>query len=232
MFKLEHHQKILKVLNALDASFFEKIGANFGGGTLLTLLYGEYRWSKDIDFICPIGDGYRELRRTINESDYGALFKNTEGLEFPRHIKADQYGVRMGVKVDNTMIKFEIIAEGRIELGEPAYYDWCPVPCLNFEDSCMEKLLANADRWADTATESRDLIDLAMLRLHDDIPKAVYEKAEAAYPVIKPLLKAIDKFQEDDDYRERCLLSLEVSKRDEVQMGLTLLAEDNKSSVV
>ena len=228
MFKLEHHQKILTVLNALDADFFEKMGAYFGGGTLLTLLYGEYRWSKDIDFICPVGDGYRELRRAINEKGYGALFENTEGLEFPRAMKADQYGVRMGVQVDGTLIKLEIIAEGRIELGEPAYYDWCPVPCLNFEDSCTEKLLANADRWADMGFESRDLIDLAMLRLQDVIPKAAYDKAEEAYPVIEPLLKAMDKFQENDDYRKRCLLALEVNTCDAVNMGIALLAEDNK----
>ncbi|MCB1674364.1 MAG: nucleotidyl transferase AbiEii/AbiGii toxin family protein [Pseudomonadales bacterium] len=57
MFELEHHQKIQRILNCLDADFFKEIGAYFGGGTLLSLRYGEYRWSKGIDFICPVGKG-------------------------------------------------------------------------------------------------------------------------------------------------------------------------------
>ena len=226
MFELEHHQKIISILNALDADFFDEVGAYFGGGTLLALAYDEYRWSKDIDFICPVGEGYHKLRKAINENSYDALFADTDGLEFPRDIKADQYGVRFAVKLDDFIIKFEIIAEGRIELGEPAYYDWCSVPCLSFEDSCAEKLLSNADRWGDVAIESRDLIDLAVLRMQDEIPQAAYDKAEEAYPVIEPLLKAIDKFQGNENYRERCMQALEIEAPQMVNEGVALLAND------
>ena len=51
MFVHEHHRRILRVLNALRADFFRAVGASFGGGTLLAMRYGEYRWSKDIDFL-------------------------------------------------------------------------------------------------------------------------------------------------------------------------------------
>lgn len=47
-FKLAHHNKILTVLESLDPEVLKKGSAYFGGGTLLTLDFGEYRWSSDI----------------------------------------------------------------------------------------------------------------------------------------------------------------------------------------
>ena len=183
MFEQEHHQKILSILNNLDSDFFREVGAYFGGGTQLALQYGEYRWSKDVDFICPVGAGYKLLRRAVSEDGYKALFSSFEGLEFPRDIKADQYGIRFAVIVAETPIKFEIVAEGRVVLGDPLELDWCPVPCLNFDDTCTEKQLSNADRWADESIESRDLIDLAILRLRGEISADAYDKANDAYEV-------------------------------------------------
>lgn len=107
MFELDHHRKILTILNALDSDFFRAINACFGGGTLLALLYGEYRWSKDIDFICPVGEGYRKLRSDLADRGYDALFKDTSSINLPREFKADQYGVRFAVQVEATLIKFE-----------------------------------------------------------------------------------------------------------------------------
>ncbi len=226
MFKLDHHNKILTILKAMNAPFLEEIGAFFGGGTLLTLSHGEYRWSKDIDFICPVSDGYRELRKAINQKGFHALFSNAEGLAFPRDLKADQYGVRFGVKLQNIVVKVEVVAEARITLGPPEFHQWCKVPCLNFDDACSEKLLSNADRWADASVESRDLIDLAVLRNAKKIPVNAIEKAEAAYPVIEPLHKAIRKFQKDDDYRDRCFKSLEIKSPESVNKGIKHLLED------
>ena len=54
---------------------------------------------------------------------YDALFQSQEGIQLPREIKADQYGVRFPVVVDDTVIKFEIIAEARIDLDAPIYFD-------------------------------------------------------------------------------------------------------------
>ena len=226
MFKREYHQKILIVLNNLNADFFSGIGAYFGGGTQLALQYNEYRLSKDIDFLCPVGSGYRTLRQEINSQNYDALFDSKSGLTFPRDIKADQYGIRFAVIVDEALIKFEIIAEGRIKLGRPANYAWCPVPCLNHDDACTEKLLSNADRWSDESTASRDLIDLAMIRLESVISEKSYEKANAAYPVNDPLVKAVNKFQKQKEYRKKCLSVLQVNNWSEVIDGIDLLALD------
>lgn len=226
MFKLDHHNYVLTILDSLRSDFFNDISAYFGGGTLLTLLYGEYRLSKDIDFICPIGDGYRLLRSEIYDKNYSALFKNFSGITLPREIKADQYGVRFAVKVNDSPIKFEIVAEARISLQTAEYHTWSDVPCLSFEDSCAEKLLANSDRWADRSSESKDLIDLSMLRLQSEIPENSIKKAEAAYPVMKPLEKAIRFFQSEPVYRAKCFSSLQVQQRVRVIDGLDLLAAD------
>ncbi|HQV23496.1 MAG TPA: nucleotidyl transferase AbiEii/AbiGii toxin family protein [Agitococcus sp.] len=226
MFELEHHQKIQQILKCLDADFFKEIGAYFGGGTLLSLRYGEYRWSKDIDFICPVGKGYKALRLAVMDKGYEAIFKSRQGIELPREIKADQYGIRFAVVVDETVIKFEIVAEARIQLDAPIFLSWSLIPCLGFIDSCAEKLLANADRWNDSSIESRDLIDLAMLRLQAAIPEASYVKAEDAYPVRSCLQKAVIAFQQKSDYRKSCFKSLQVKNLAQVIDGLDLLAQD------
>lgn len=226
MYKFAHHNHVHTVLEKLRSDFFSDISACFGGGTLLALLYGEYRCSKGIDFMCPVGESYRCLRSELFEKSYNALFASTEGLLLPRDIKSDQYGVRFVVGVEDTWIKCEIIAESRIKFETPVYHKGIPVPCLSLEDSFAEKLLANADRWADRAVESRDLIDLAILRLQSKIPENAILKAEAAYPVLRPLGKAIHMFQEDRSYRASCFESLQIREKERVMSGIELLSAD------
>ena len=50
-FRLDHHNKILTILESLEPEVLKKGSAYFGGGTLLALDFGEYRWSNDVDFI-------------------------------------------------------------------------------------------------------------------------------------------------------------------------------------
>ena len=226
MFEREFHQKILNILNQVNANFLLECGAYFGGGTLVSLNHGEYRLSKDIDFLCSTGTGYRLLRQKIAENQYNAIFNTQNNFNLPREIKADQYGVRFAIKVDEILIKFEIIMEGRIELGEPDYPRWSPVPCLNEIDSFAEKLLANSDRWNDSSVESRDLIDLAVQRLKSPIPKEAIEKAETAYPVIEPLKQAISFFQNHPDYRDKCFTALRIIKPSNIIDGIDLMAAD------
>lgn len=59
MFERDFHRKILTVLSHLDAPFLAGCRAYFGGGTLVSLRHREYRLSQDIDFMCPVGLGYR-----------------------------------------------------------------------------------------------------------------------------------------------------------------------------
>lgn len=228
LFKLEHHNNILEVLKSLNAELLEKSSAYFGGGTLLTLDLEEYRQSKDIDFICSVtSSGYRNLRTTIFEGGYQALFRNLERIQIGR-ATTDQYGIRMLIAVDDIVIKTEIIAEVRFGLDPPRYPQWSPVACLSVNDCFTAKLLANSDRFMDDSVASRDLIDLAVLRLHSSIPETAIEKAEKAYEVIRPLKIAVQRFQERVDYREKCYSSLLIDRLQipKIIDGVELLASD------
>ncbi len=46
----------------------------FGGGAEIVLDLGEYRLSKDIDFLCSDADGYRELRSVVMTGGAANLF--------------------------------------------------------------------------------------------------------------------------------------------------------------
>jgi hypothetical protein len=72
MFQTEHHQRILQILQRLNADVLHICNAYFGGGTLLVLDNGEYRESRDIDFICPFGEGYRNLRNRVAQQAHNA----------------------------------------------------------------------------------------------------------------------------------------------------------------
>ncbi len=79
------------------------------------------------------------------------------------------------------MIRFEIVREARVELVG-SFDPQLGVPVLSRADMYCEKLLANADRFADRATMSRDIIDLSMMILQwGPIPDVAWSKAEAAY---------------------------------------------------
>lgn len=227
-FSLGHHNKILTILTSLNADLFREGSAYFGGGTLLALDFGEYRWSKDVDFICPVSSsGYRSLRSAIFEGGYEALFSDLSQVQVGRGT-TDQYGIRMVVHVEDVPIKTEIIAEARFELDAPRYPAWSPVPCLSLNDCFTAKLLANSDRYLDDSVEARDLIDLAVLRLQSPIPKISIEKAERAYEVMRPLKVAIQRFQSKPNDRERWFASLQIegTRIPKVIEGIDLLAGD------
>ncbi|MEG4229859.1 nucleotidyl transferase AbiEii/AbiGii toxin family protein [Microcoleus sp. N9_B2] len=226
MFEREIHQKILTVLSHLNVEFLQECRAYFGGGTLVSMEHGEYRLSQDIDFMCPMDGGYNLLRRKVAAAGYDVIFANRDGIVLPNEIQSNQYGIRFPVIVDGTIIKFEMVCEGRIQFDEPSYPSWSPVPCLNQVDSIAEKLLANADRWPSDRVNSRDLIDLAIQRLASDLPQKAIDKAEAAYQVMEPLNRAIEYFQDRPDYREKCYDILSIAEPDRVIDGIDLLAQD------
>lgn len=226
MFERDFHQKILTILSHVNAQFLASCRTYFGGGTLVSLRHGEYRLSQDIDFMCPIGLGYRQLRQGIIDRGYKAIFRKFDQILLPREIQANQYGIRFPVIIDEIQVKFEIVVEGYIQFGSPEYPSWSPVPCLNSTDSFAEKLLANADRWADRRKDSRDIIDLSMQRLAAPIPAEAIAKAENAYPVIEPLTRAIQNFQNKPEYRAECFERLMVKEPRKIIDGLDLLALD------
>ncbi len=222
MMKHQWHESILLVLQSLRSEFFQEIGIYFGG---VSLMCNEHRLSQDIDFLTN-SDGYRQLRRSIADRGYDLIFESTNRLQFPRSIQADGYGVRFPIEVDNNTIKFEIIVESRIKIAEANYPEWSPVPCLSIVDCWAEKLLANADRWAEEGTRSRDIIDLSALRLKSSLLSAGIDKAETAYQVRPALTKALARFQINSDWRDRCYQSLAIDKCDRIIDGIDLLAED------
>ena len=116
MFDHNHHQKIHLVLDSLNPDIFSEVGAYFGGGTLITLLNDEYRWSKDID--------------------------------------------------------------------------------------------------------------LAILRQKGPISEKAIRKAKNAYPVIPELKKALHKFIENNQYRRKCFLVLEIEDQGAILQGINLLSQD------
>jgi Nucleotidyl transferase AbiEii toxin, Type IV TA system len=225
-FKYPLHNQILRILQAIDHDFLLSCETYFGGGTMLVLAYGEYRLSRDIDFLCPYGEPFSRLRRAVYERGHAAVFRadRDRGIQFPREIRTDRYGIRFPVQIDDRLIKFEIVAEGRISLNPPSQPSWSPVACLALVDQVTEKLMANGDRWADTSTDSRDLIDLAHLKLATAFPEAAITKAEAVYQCVAPLQRSILNFQAKPDYRSRCYDKLQIASPPLVVEGLDRLA--------
>jgi len=179
MFERRHHQRIAQFLAALNADFLAQANCYFGGGTAIVLSLNEYRESLDVDFLCSSTDGYRTLRNTIASASLGDIVSTP--LELAREVRADRYGIRTFVRIDDVPVKFEIVSEGRIDITG-AIDAHLGVPTLSRTDMYAEKLLANADRCGDVSVASRDAIDLAMLIDHwGTIPDEAWAKARNAY---------------------------------------------------
>ncbi len=223
MFKRSHHQRIHQILQALNCSFFQQTHCYFGGGTAIVLALGEYRESVDIDFLCASAEGYRLLRTAVFESGLSPLF--THVPKQLREIRADRYGIRTVLLVDEMPIKFEIVREDRIQLTgtlDPVL----DLPVLALEDRYCEKLLANTDRYADKATANRDLIDLAMMiEAWGSIPQSAWIKARQAYgdSVNQAFEKARTLLQQPDQLAD-CLKRLHMENNDFPQRIIQALA--------
>jgi hypothetical protein len=196
---------VAEVLSTLDAPLLAEHNCWFGGGTAIVLANGEFRESVDIDFLVSDPTSYRELRQMVRDHGLNALATRELGLGRPPSV--DGYGIRTSVLVAGMAIKFEIIHEGRIDLDTPSLGDEiCGLRILTRTDQVATKLLANDDRWADTSTFSRDLIDLAMMKPDTVVLKAGARKAVDAYgkTVGESLDKAVtylrDRPQRLDEY--------------------------------
>jgi Nucleotidyl transferase AbiEii toxin, Type IV TA system len=204
LFDRPHHQRVARLLDSLNNDLLARTRCYFGGGTAIVLMLGEYRESVDVDLLCADADGYRELRNIVNENSLGALVQTNWPL--PRGVRADRYGIRTFCEVDGIAIKLEIVREDRIQLESQAVPTW-RAPTLSRIDLYAEKLLANADRWADRSTASRDAIDLAMMVHHwGPIPDAAWAKARQAYgaSVDRALACAVDLLHQDG-HLQACL---------------------------
>jgi hypothetical protein len=159
-FRRARHQAVAAALRAMNAGFLAEAECHFAGGTRIVLELGEYRESEDVGFLCASRDGYRMLRSTVRETSLGDVL--AEPLPLAREVRADRYGIRTFVAIDDARLKLEIVHEGRIAIGGEDVAG-IPVPCLDRVSCFAEKYLANADRGADDAMLARDIVDLAFM---------------------------------------------------------------------
>lgn len=182
LFQRKHHNDILNALRCLDGDLLLDAECYFGGDTAIVLNLGEYRESVDIDFLCASKEGYRKLRQALwGTSDITGLLLPDAELQTLRDVRVDQYGIRTLIGTADVSIKFEIVREARIQLaGEMD--ERLGVPVLTRDCMYAEKLLANADRWADKAVLNRDILDLSMMISRwGAIPGEAWDIAEGAY---------------------------------------------------
>lgn len=215
MFEREHHRRIAAVLEALDADGLAAHACLFGGGTAMALRYGEYRESVDIDFLVSDREGYRHLRQQLTGPDgLRAITRPGAALHQVREMRADQYGLRTMLRVDDANIKLEVVLEGRITLDAPGAADRiCGVATLTPLDMTASKLLANSDRWRDDAVASRDIIDLAMMAPPKALLQQAVAKAHAAYgdSIEADLVKAIDDLRARPHRLDHCMSALHMT---------------------
>ena len=210
MFKKPQHNRIAQVLHALNGRLLLENRCLFAGGTVIAMRYGEYRESVDIDFLVSDAGCYRNLRELLT-GPQGVQTMVREGgvpLTQARDVRADQYGIRTVLLVDNQPVKFEIVREGRIEIAPPSSADEvCGIATLTLLDLATSKLLANSDRWNDDGVFSRDLIDLAMMSPPLPLLRQAVVKAEQAYggAILRDLAKAIHALQNRNGWLERCM---------------------------
>lgn len=222
MFEREHHRRIAAVLGALDAGVLAAHACWFGGGTAMTLRYGEYRESVDIDLLVSDLAGYRALRQLLaGPSGLAALVRPGAVLTLARELRADQYGLRTFVREGGATIKFEIVLEARIAFETPRPDDAIVgVAALTPLDLAARKLLALTDRWRDDAVFSRDLIDLAMMQPPRPLLRAAIEKAAAAYgySVESSLARAVQDLRERPHRLDDCMGAMQMTTVSKAQL--------------
>lgn len=227
MFKRVRHQQVSRILSAFDPGFLGDNRCYFGGGTRIVMELGEYRESLDIDLLCADIDGYRNIRSQITEHSLGAIL--AKPLSLAREVRADRYGIRTFFDSEGEKVKFEIVAEGRISLTAQKL-PGLPILCLDRVSCFAEKLLANADRWADRSVLSRDIIDLAFMVSHwGGIPREALAVAEKAYgtSVHKNLKCAVELVQSDAPYLRRCIVTMGITETGRMKGGLELLSQSS-----
>lgn len=210
MFERPHHRRIARVLVALDGALLRQNDCLFGGGTAIALRYGEYRESVDVDFVVSAVESYRALRQLLTgPTGIAAIMReDAPPLKQVREVRADLYGIRTMLRVDDQPIKFEIILERRIELADPAPGDEvCGIATLTPLDLAATKLLANSDRWADDGVFNRDLIDLAMMKPPLPLLRKAVAKAEGTYggAILRDMDRALDRLKNRHGWLERCM---------------------------
>ena len=230
-FRRPWHRLVWRVLESLNGVLLASTKCYFGGGTRIALELGEFRESADVDFLCSDRVGYRTLRNTIGPRTLGEIFSGR--YELIREVRADLYGIRTFLRVDEQPVKFEIISEGRISLTG-AVVDPFPVEVLDRTSCIAEKLLAHADRGRDESTHARDLIDLAFMARSwpEEHVHSGMMLAESAYgaAVRRELVAGLSRF-DDEAHRRSCLEALSISDTRALERGLLALRRTERGAL-
>ena len=166
------------------------------------------------------------MRRWFASNQAEDLFKDTNKIEIGE-VRTSPYNIRLPLRTeDSSTIKLEFVAENRFELLDSEKNIIPGLPMLHLCDRFTSKLLANADRGMDSSTYCRDLIDLSILRQEMPIPKDAIARAEANYPVVKPLIEVLSQFKAKPELRESCYKALLIDNPIKVIDGLNLILAD------
>jgi hypothetical protein len=191
----QRHQLIARLLENFDEDYFTKHNILFGGGTRIVLEAAEFRESVDIDFLCPSVDAYRAVRTAVASDSFGRLAKGR--LDLLREIRADRYGVRALVQIEDVQVKVEFIATDNYDLKK-TQLDGISVPAISRESCFATKLLAHADRYAEPS--KKDLLDLLAMRHYwGQVPAAAWDEARRHYGDIpfRKLVEALEQITQD-----------------------------------
>jgi hypothetical protein len=227
MFKRQHHQNIISVLEKFDADLFERAGCYFGGGTAIVLCTNEYRESVDIDFLIASADGYRQIRELVTDTDINKLAKEPIPLLRAVRKERDKISTVISAGEGERPIKFELVLEGRIPLSGQRMPE-IPVAVLSRVDLYAEKLLANSDRWNDASVMYRDAVDLAMMIDHwGEIPQEAIDKASRPYGrAIRADFRKVTEFLSENDAKlDKALASMGMDPDLAPRITALLLAE-------
>ena len=85
-FRRPHHRVIAQILKSLNAELLAQADCYFGGGTHLSMSFGEYRESRDLGFLCSSRAGFRLVRQEVDERSLGRLVART--LPLARDVRA------------------------------------------------------------------------------------------------------------------------------------------------
>jgi hypothetical protein len=222
-FSRPHHRAIARALRAMDPKFLTEAGCFFGGGTQLAMTLGEYRESRDIDFLCSRRSGMRMLRETVTNRSLGRVLRSD--IELAREMRMDRDGIRTFFVVDGVRLKFGIVFESRIDL-DGDLDRVLGVPALRPPHAVAEKLLANADRGLDESTLARDLVDLAFAAVN--FGRSVFDPglaiAEEAYgAAARRYLDASLKAFRNRARAAQCVASLGIQDTATLRKGLRAL---------
>ncbi len=222
------HQRVATVLSRMDADFLAEAACFFGGGTQLAMAHGEYRESRDIDFLVSSAQGLRMLRETVTERSLGRIFKGRIFLE--REVRAGRDAIRTFIKESESAapIKFEIVVEARLDL-QGGLDPMLGVPVLGLRHAIAEKLLANADQGRAKEHRARDVIDLAFISLQaaaEDFETGVaIAQVPYGHVILRELDAVIRTLTLDAAYRAECAADLLIEDPAALRKGLARLQE-------